>query len=215
MTRFELVIFDCDGVLVDSETIANRVFCRMLNELGVEVTLSDMFDRFVGHSMAYCMEQVTQLLDQPPPTGFEERYWQQLRRALTTELQAIPGVAAALDRIRLPICVASSGDHEKMRTTLNLTGLMSRFEGRLFSVTEVAHAKPAPDVFLHAAERCGVSPVACAVVEDTPIGVAAGVAAGMTVYGYAGLTLAARLRAAGAHDVFDDMAQLPALLGQD
>src|SRR5690606_23654356 len=117
-----------------------------------------------------------------------------------------------LDRITLPRCVASSGDHEKMRFTLGITGLWSRFEGRIFSVTEVKNPKPAPDVFLYAASRCGVAPADCAVVEDTPTGVAAAVAAGMTVLGYSALTPAHRLLAAGAHHVFDRMSDLPGLL---
>jgi len=212
MPVFKLVIFDCDGVLVDSERIANTVFARMLNELGLPLTLDDMFEQFVGRSMPQCLEHVTALLGGPPPESFESDLRRRTTAALQAQLLAVPGIEAALDRIRLPHCVASSGDHAKMRTTLGITGLLPRFEGRLFSVTEVARPKPAPDVFLHAAARCGVAPHDCVVVEDTPTGVRAAVAAGMTVFGYAALTPAQRLWNAGAHRVFTDMAALPAML---
>jgi HAD superfamily hydrolase (TIGR01509 family) len=132
--------------------------------------------------------------------------------ALKSELKAVPGITEALDKIELPYCVASSGDHDKMRTTLRITGLLPRFEGRLFSVTEVARSKPAPDVFLYAAGKFGVEPERCVVVEDTPIGVAAGVAAGMTVYGYSALMPGKRLLSAGAHHIFSDMTDLPGLI---
>ena len=199
MHPLELVIFDCDGVLVDSERVTNRVFAEMLNELGLPVTLDDMFARFVGHSMTQCLDLIADMLGHLPPTNFVDEYRTRTRAALQSELVATPGVEDALDRIRLPYCVASSGDHEKMRTTLGITGLWPRFEGRLFSVTEVPRGKPFPDVFLFAASRLGVNPSACAVVEDTPVGVTAGVAAGMTVFGYAAPTgaSAARPRSTG------------------
>jgi HAD superfamily hydrolase (TIGR01509 family) len=214
--RFDLVIFDCDGVLVDSERLTNGVFAQMLNELGVAVTLDDMFEAFVGHSMAHCLDLVAARLGEPPPAAFEDDYRRRTRAVLETDLRATPGVEEALDAlhaIRLPCCVASSGDHDKMRTTLGLTGLWPRVAGRVFSVTEVPRSKPFPDVFLLAAARCGAEPSACAVVEDTPVGVAAGVAAGMTVLGYAALTPARRLIEAGAHVTFGHMRDLPRLLG--
>ncbi|WP_126147257.1 HAD family hydrolase [Synechococcus elongatus] len=209
---FQLVIFDCDGVLVDSERITNRVFADMLNELGLLVTLDDMFEQFVGHSMADCLKLIERRLGNPPPPDFVQHYQRRTRIALETHLQAVPGVEEALDALELPYCVASSGDHQKMRTTLSLTKLWPRFEGRIFSVTEVPRGKPFPDVFLLAADRFGVNPTACAVIEDTPLGVAAGVAAGMQVFGYAGSMPAWRLQEAGAHLIFDDMRLLPSLL---
>lgn len=212
MPKFELVIFDCDGVLVDSERISNQVFADMLNELGYPATLEYMFEHFVGHSMSYCAELVAQLIGRAPPTDFFDRYRERVKSAFTRDLQAVPGIEEVLDGLRLPFCVASSGDHDKMQTTLGITGLLPRFEGKLFSVTEVARSKPWPDIFLHAASRCGVSPRACVVVEDSPTGVTAAVAAGMTVLGYAALTPAARLTDAGAHRVFDSMGELPALI---
>jgi HAD superfamily hydrolase (TIGR01509 family) len=212
MPRYQLIIFDCDGVLVDSERITNQVFVEMLNALGLPLTLEDMFEEFVGRSMNQCLEKITALLGRAPPQDFLTEYRARTTAALASNLQPVPRIEAALDAIALPWCVASSGEHAKMRTTLGVTGLLPRFEGRIFSVTEVAHPKPAPDVFLHAARQCGAAPADCVVVEDTPTGVAAGVAAGMTVLGYCALTPAHRLLAAGAHRVFGDMALLPSLL---
>jgi len=211
MTRFDLVIFDCDGVLVDSELIANRVFAELLGELGANVTLEVMFDRFVGRSMADCLLVVKELLGRDPPTDMVSVLQERTRVALERELTPVRGIVAALDAITVPYCVASSGDHTKMRTTLGITRLLPRFEGRLFSATQVARGKPAPDVFLLAAHTMGVRPERAAVVEDSPIGVQAARAACMTAFGYAALTDPARLRNAGAI-VFDDMSELPSLL---
>jgi HAD superfamily hydrolase (TIGR01509 family) len=214
METFELIIFDCDGVLIDSERITNIVFAKMLNELGLPVTLDDMFDRFVGNSMNRCLEIITELLGHAPPENFLDEYHTRINVALESDLRPVPGLDAVLQGIRVPYCVASNGDRRKMHKTLGLTGLLSRFEGRIFSVNDVTRGKPAPDLFLHAASSCGARPSACLVVEDSPTGVAAGIAAGMTVYGYSALTPATRLVAAGAHRVFDDLAELPSLIGR-
>jgi HAD superfamily hydrolase (TIGR01509 family) len=209
-----LTIFDCDGVLVDSELIANRVFCAMLNEVGLPVSLEDMFEKFVGRSMKYCYALIGELIKRPLPSEFDAQLRLRTTAALRAELKAVRGIVEILDQLDgrgLPYCVASSGTHEKMQTTLGITGLLPRFEGRLYSVTEVAHAKPAPDVFLYAAAKNGASPAACRVVEDSPTGVKAGVAAGMTVFGYAGLTPRQQLVEAGAHVVVEDMSELSQL----
>jgi HAD superfamily hydrolase (TIGR01509 family) len=212
MSPYQLVIFDCDGVLVDSERITNQVFAELLGEVGLAFTLEDMFEHFVGHSMAQCLDKITALLGKPPPADFVATYRARTRRALETDLRPVPGIAEALEQITIPWCVASSGEHEKMRLTLGVTGLLPRFEGKLFSVTEVERPKPAPDVFLYAASCCRVAPIDCAVVEDTPTGVEAAVAAGMTVFGYAALTPRRRLHRAGAHHLFEHMSELPRLL---
>lgn len=209
--RFDLVIFDCDGVLVDSERITNTIFAAMLNELGLPVSLDDMFRDFVGRSMAQCLEIIENRLGQPAPEGFLRDYNERITVALSRDLKSVAGIEAVLDNIDVPICVASSGSHDKMRLTLGLTGLLDRFDGALFSATDVERGKPHPDVFLHAAERMGVDPSRCAVVEDAPRGVRAGIAAGMTVFGYAELSNPASLEAEGAV-VFVDMKELPALL---
>lgn len=214
MNKFDLIIFDCDGVLVDSERITNQVFAEMLNELGIPVTLDDMFEQFVGNSMEQCLKKISTMLGREPPSDFVTAYRFRTKAALESKLLPIPGIEDALNSIKTPYCVASSGDHEKMRTTLGITGLWPRFEGKLFSVTEVAKPKPAPDVFLYAAGKYGVPAERCAVIEDTPTGVSAGLAAGMTVFGFAALTPEHRLTSAGAHHIFTHMSELPSLLSE-
>jgi HAD superfamily hydrolase (TIGR01509 family) len=212
VSKFGLVIFDCDGVLVDSELITNRVFAQMLNELGIAVTLDDMFEQFMGRSMPQCLELITKLLGGPVPGHFVEEYRTRSATALRSELKAVPDIDTVLAAIRIPYCVASSGTHDKIHTTLGITGLLPQFRGKMYSVTEVARSKPFPDVFLHAARRQGVVPAECAVIEDTPTGVRAGVAAGMTVFGYCALTPKQRLIEAGAHHTFEQMRDLPGLI---
>jgi HAD superfamily hydrolase (TIGR01509 family) len=170
-SRFALVIFDCDGVLVDSELITNRIFASMLNELGIPVTLEDMFEQFVGRSMATCLEKIAGLLGRPVPEDFVHQYRVRTNAALRSDLKAVPGIDTVLDEINVPYCVASSGSHEKMQTTMGITGLLPRFQNKIFSVTEVARGKPFPDVFLYAAAKMGFAASECAVVEDTPTGV--------------------------------------------
>ena len=211
--RFALVIFDCDGVLVDSELITSRVFAQILGELGLALTVTEVHDRFVGKSTPQCLEMITAWLGREVPADFLPEYHRRTMAALQSELKAVPGIEAALDVIRVPYCVASNGSYDKMQTTLGVTGLLDRFKDRLFSVSEVARGKPFPDIFLYAAGRFGVAPSACAVIEDTSTGVTAGVAAGMTVFGYCALTPAHRLIEAGAHKTFDRMSDLPGLLG--
>jgi HAD superfamily hydrolase (TIGR01509 family) len=212
MRRFELVIFDCDGVLVDSELITNRVFAALLGELGLPVTLEFVFDNFVGRSMQHCWEQVGGMLGKEIPAHWQYEFQLRTTAALEAEVQAVHGIEAVLDSLEVPYCVASSGSHAKMATTLGATGLLPRFSGRIFSAVDVARGKPAPDIFLRAAGSCGVQPRECAVIEDSPAGVTAGVAAGMTVYGYCARTPERRLLEAGAHYTFNNMAKLHALL---
>lgn len=166
----------------------------------------------MGRSMQHCLQVIEQLRGVPPPPDFALDYHHRTAAAFADQLTEVAGIRAVLESLPIPCCVASSGDHTKMRTTLGLVGLLPRFEGRLFSVTEVAHGKPAPDVFLHAARCCGARSEACLVIEDSPAGVAAGVAAGMTVYGFAQRTARERLQAAGAHRIFTEMGQLPGLI---
>lgn len=207
-----LVIFDCDGVLVDSEVISNRVFCAMLNELGLPVTLDDMFAQFVGLSMPQCLARITEMLGTPPPADFAQRVHENIERALHGTVEPVPGIREVLDALTLPFCVASSGSHRKIRVTLGTTQLLDRFEGRIFSAEDVTHPKPAPDLFLHAARTLGHAPAACIVVEDTPTGVRAGVAAGMRVLGFCAHTPVERLIDAGAHATFTAMHELRSLI---
>jgi len=205
------VIFDCDGVLVDSEPVGNAVLAELISELGIPTSTEQSIATYMGRSMASCLALLEERLGQPPPADFADRYRAGVEAGWRRELAPVPGIVAALDQIELPTCVASSGDHDRMRLTLGLTGLWDRFAGRIFSATEVARGKPAPDLFLHAAERMGFDAAATAVVEDTVPGVRAGRAAGMRVLAFARLVPAADLAAAGG-EVFDDMAALPDLL---
>ncbi|GAB2688925.1 hypothetical protein GCM10010442_02380 [Kitasatospora kifunensis] len=208
----ELVIFDCDGVLVDSERIAVRVQVALGAELGWPLSESEVIERFIGRSTASIGEQVAERLGARTAAEWQRRFEESHRVAVDEGLTVVDGIEEALAELRLPSCVASSGSPRKMRHTLGRTGLYDYFDGRIFSATEVSRGKPAPDLFEHAAARMGVRPQACVVVEDSCAGVRAARAAGMRVLGYAGgLTSAERLAAAGAR-VFHDMRELPALL---
>ncbi|MEU3374821.1 HAD family hydrolase [Streptomyces sp. NPDC006660] len=208
----ELVIFDCDGVLVDSERIAVRIQIALGAELGWPLTQADVVDRFIGRSRESICEQIAQRLGEETAAHWWKQLIQRHREAVDAGLEAVDGVPEALAEITLPVCVASSGSHEKMRHTLGVTGLHDRFAGRVFSSTEVARGKPAPDLFLHAARRMGVDPAACVVVEDSRPGVQAARAAGMRAFGYAGgFTPAERLEGPGTI-VFHDMRELPGLI---
>jgi HAD superfamily hydrolase (TIGR01509 family) len=211
MATIRSVIFDCDGVLVDSEIISNRVLAEVLTEIGLPTTTEESTATFKGRAWKQCLARIEERLGGPAPPDLGERY----RVARDEALQAVRpvrGIEDALARIDLPDCVASSGDHAKMRLTLGITGLYERFEGRIFSATEVGGVgKPAPDLFLYAAERMGFDPASTAVIEDSAPGVLAGVAAGMTVFAYAENGEGSALAGAGGH-VFEDMAELPGLL---
>ena len=208
----ELVIFDCDGVLVDSERLAVRVDVRVLAALGWALSEREVIDRFLGRSHEFFIAEIEAHLGRRLADDWEDPFHPLYRDAFAAELKPVDGVVEALDRITMATCVASSGTHDKMRYTLGLTGLYERFAGRIFSASEVAKGKPAPDLFLHAAERMGVEPAACAVVEDSWYGVEAARAAGMVALGFAGgLTPADKLRGPGTV-VFSEMRELPSLL---
>jgi HAD superfamily hydrolase (TIGR01509 family) len=209
---FELVIFDCDGVLVDSERIAVRVEAELLAELGWPLSQAEIVERFMGRTTEYMDAAIEAQLGSRLPSDWKDRFQRRYREAFAAELVPVDGVLDALDQIAVPTCVASSGSHDKLRFTLGHTGLYERFEGRIFSGYEVANGKPAPDLFLHAATRMRAGPARCAVVEDSLYGVLAARAAGMRVFGYAGgLTTADRLEGDGTV-VFEDMRELPRLL---
>lgn len=214
--RPEAVIFDCDGVLVDSERIANQVLAELLTEAGLPTTRDESMGLYMGRTMAACRALAEQRHGGPLPEAlFEEDYYERCFAAFARELRPVPGIEsalAALEHAPIPYCVASSGPPKKIRTTLGHTGLLPRFEGRITSAVEVAHGKPAPDVFLLAAERLGAPPAACCVVEDSVLGVRAARAAGMRVLGFARDVAAEALAAAGA-EPFRDMRELPVRLG--
>ena len=209
--RFDLVIFDNDGVLVDSEPHANRILIQLLAEYGLSLSVEECEAEFLGRSLAGTRQTVERKLGRTLPPNFEDRYHGQLFEVFHMCLTAVPGITEALDHIALPRCVASSGTHQRIRLALTKTGLIDRFDGRIFSAHDVDHGKPAPDLFLHAARAMQVDPSRCAVIEDSPIGVEAANAAGMTAFGFARLTPADRLGHASG-GIFASMKQLPALL---
>jgi HAD superfamily hydrolase (TIGR01509 family) len=205
------VIFDCDGVLVDTEVIANRFLASLVTELGLPTTTEESMARYMGRSLTSVMAILTEELGAPPPDDLLRRNREAVEDAWRSELQPVPGIVEALDRITLHYCVASSGDHDRIRLSLGITGLLPRFEGRIFSATDVANGKPEPDLFLHAAKKMGFDVPRTTVVEDTVPGVQAGEAAGMRVLAYARLVDADSLAAAGG-EVFSHMEELPSLL---
>ena len=211
MPRFDLVIFDNDGVLVDSEWHANGILADLLTEFGLPCTREDCIREYMGSSLARVREIVESRLGHPVPAELDERYHDRLFEAFRTQLTSVPGVRDVLAQMATPFCVASSGTHERIRLALSTTGLLPRFEGRIFSAQDVAHGKPAPDLFLHAARALGTRPERCAVIEDSPLGVESANRAGMTAFGFARMTPAERLRDA-AGGVFESMDELPALL---
>jgi HAD superfamily hydrolase (TIGR01509 family) len=196
--RPSLVIFDCDGVLVDSEPIANAVFAEHLSRIGIRLTLGETMARFMGRSLKSCMEDVAAQLQQkklPIPVNFPNDFLSAMQSdtfaALQSDLEPVQGIVAALDAIEaqgIATCIASSGDHGKMNVTLGKTGLLNRFGSRIYSATQVAKGKPAPDLFLFAANQMGVAASECVVIEDSPFGVEAAVAAGMRAMAYCALT---------------------------
>jgi HAD superfamily hydrolase (TIGR01509 family) len=211
---FDLVIFDCDGVLVDSERIAVRIDVIVLERLGWPLTEAEVIERFVGRSEEYMVGEIEAALGRPLPGDWDAEFHPLYRDAFDAELGPVDGVVDALDRIAGPTCVASSSSHERLRRTLGQTGLYERFAGRIFSAEDVANGKPAPDLFLHAAATLGADPARCAVIEDSVFGLQAARAAGMTAFAYgSGVTPPERL-AGPATTVFADMRELPALLGE-
>jgi HAD superfamily hydrolase (TIGR01509 family) len=216
---FDLVIFDCDGVLVDSEIISCRAHAATLTRHGYPITEDQVFDRFLGRSMRQATLEVEAELGRSLPDDFHTQVYAEIFREFATSLQATPHIIEALAAITLPVCVASSGPPEKISASLNRVGLYDRFAPHIFSAVQVQHGKPAPDLFLFAAEQMGVSPARCLVIEDSVSGIAAALAAGMAVLGYHGGSHcrpghADTLRAAGAAVTFDDMRELPDLIGR-
>ncbi|MGK5530379.1 HAD family hydrolase [Streptomyces sp. URMC 129] len=208
----DLVIFDCDGVLVDSERLALRICVELGAELGWPLSEREIVDRFLGRSERAVLAQIAERLGEETAARWGEWYQRRLEAAIDAELTEVDGISEALDAITIPHCIASSGSHAKMRRTLSRTGLYDRFAGRIFSASEVPHGKPAPDLFLHAASRMGVPPARCAVIEDSQYGIQAARAAGMRSFGYTGGLTPADWLTGRNTVVFDDMRKLPTLL---
>ncbi len=209
------VIFDCDGVLVDSEGLMNRVFRTMLGEIGLAYTAEETTRTFMGRSMKSCLQIVEAQLGRAVPADFLQVLDQRAYATFARDLRAVTGVESvldALDQAGTPYAVASSGSHQKMQTTLGMTGLYDRLAGRITSATEVTHGKPAPDVFLLAAERLHTPPAECIVVEDSLLGIEAALAAGMRVIGFATMVSASDMRDSGATWVAGSMDEVRAVV---
>jgi HAD superfamily hydrolase (TIGR01509 family) len=212
--RLELVIFDCDGVLVDSERLAVGIDVVVLGDAGIRMTEAEVIERFVGRSGQVMRDAIETHLGRRLTDDEQVRHEQLYADAYEAELTPVDGVVQALDQIPEPSCVASSSEPAALRRKLELTGLLTRFDGRIFSAVEVADGKPAPDLFLHAAERLGANPAGCVVVEDSRPGVEAARAAGMHAFAYAGGVTRASLLEGPGTTVFTDMRRLAALISQ-
>ncbi len=213
-----MVIFDCDGVLVDSEVIALGVMRRRLSEAGLRLTDQETRERFLGRRLDSSLHGIETELGGPLPETFRDDFSREILTVFARELKGIEGVRQAVEGLRARVCVASSSGHERLRLSLRAAGYETLFAPNIFSAADVAEGKPSPDLFLHAARAMGVAPKDCLVIEDSVAGVVAGRAAGMAVFGFVGashfspLVDGAHLTAAGAELVFDDMARLPDLV---
>ncbi|WP_149139584.1 HAD family hydrolase [Gemmobacter caeruleus] len=210
--QFDLVIFDCDGVLIDSEIISLSMLIHELALRGVQVDLDYVSRNFLGRSYPTVMQTIRDQFGLDLPPEFETHYRDRLMAAFEADLTVMPGVRAALDGLALPRCVATSSSPRRAEQSLRLTGLGDLVGPRLFTASMVTRGKPAPDLFLHAAARCGTDPARCLVIEDSLTGIRAGLAAGMTVWRFTGGShMAGRALTqpedATPHLVFDDFSR--------
>lgn len=216
-TPFNLIIFDCDGVLIDSESISCGIQAEELSRLGYKTSTNDIMRRFTGVTTKEMYKIIEEEWGQTIPETFENQVSLRTEEAYRDELRIVPGVREVLDSIDVPMCVASSSAPHKLRLGLEIVGLYERFAPSIFSASQVARGKPAPDLFLFAAERLGVAPSECLVIEDSVAGVKAARSAGMTVFGFSGGSHCGTghdtaLLDAGANLTFSNMATLPELL---
>ena len=197
-----LVIFDCDGVLVDSEPISVTVLVKAMNDLNVPITEDEVYGRFLGRSLATVIETMKTEYNVHPGEAFLEQIRTDLYARFRTELKPIHGIADTIDALDIPCCVASSSQVERIRLSLTVTGLIDRLPN-IFSASMVKNGKPAPDLFLHAAREMNIAPVNCVVIEDSPAGIEAAKAAGMMVFAFTG---GSHANFAGYRDELDRLA---------
>jgi HAD superfamily hydrolase (TIGR01509 family) len=186
LPKISLVIFDCDGVLVDSEYLSATVLIEVFSEIGVTIDLPFIYANFVGHSFSAVAAKHASRFGANVPDDFEQQYRNRLLECFSGKLQAMPAVANVLDNLNVPYCLASGSSPTRVNRSLEVTGLAERFRDRVFTTSMVKHGKPAPDVFLHAAKTMNVSPADCLVIEDSTTGIAAALAAGMTTWQFRG-----------------------------
>ncbi|SCA56157.1 conserved hypothetical protein [Candidatus Terasakiella magnetica] len=214
---FDLIIFDCDGVLVDSELLASHVLSEQLALHNVDIPPRECRDRFTGSSLKRVKELVFQATAIELPDNFEERIREQDRHVFEDRLRPVSGIEETMELLHMPVCVASSGSLDKVTHSLKLAQIYDKFAPHLFSAEMVARGKPAPDLFLYAAEKMNVKPERCLVIEDSPVGVKGAKKAGMTVFGFAGGShagpgYAEMLDLSGANITFREMFALPNLI---
>ena len=207
MCKYKCVIFDCDGVLVDSEVIGNKVFADMANELGAHIDLDYAIKHFKGGFFQNSVDHISKLIDSDIPDTFEDDYRKRSFEAFETGIKPIEGVKELLSKLSIPFCVASSGPENKIRFNLELTGLLAHFESNIFSCYTIKKWKPDPSVFLWAAEAMGFKPNECVIIEDSISGVRAAKEGGFDVFGYSAHDYNNELKAE-ATKTFNDMSSL-------
>ncbi|MUU79589.1 HAD family hydrolase [Winogradskyella endarachnes] len=211
MSKYKCVIFDCDGVLVDSEPLSNQVMVDMANELGADIDLAYAFHHFKGNSFYKCENHISELIEAKLPTNFEAEYRRRSFEKFKTDISPVEGVLDVVKNLDIPFCVASSGPENKIQLNLELTGLWSYFKANVFSCYSVNKWKPDPAVFLWAAETMGFQPDQCVVVEDSSIGVDAAINGGFDVFGYTAHDFNEQLKNK-ATKTFNTMADLMTLI---
>ena len=212
MSKYKCIIFDCDGVLVDSEPIGNQVMVDMANELGANIDLSYAYQNFKGNSLKNCTNQISKLVNGELPSNFKDEYRRRSYEKFKNEIKPIDGIKEVLQNLKIPFCVASSGPLKKIKLNLKLTELLPFFqENRIFSCYSIEKWKPDPAVFLWAAETMDFRPSECLVIEDSPIGVEAAINGGFDVFGFTALDFKGKLLER-ATKTFNSMGKLPELI---
>jgi HAD superfamily hydrolase (TIGR01509 family) len=212
--NYKCIIFDCDGVLVDSEAISAKVFRGMLSELGCNLDFATILEQITGTSMKANLNYFAECLGKDLPCNFEKEFRARSYEAFKTDLKPIPGVHNLIDKIKVPIGVASSGPVAKIKLNLSTTGLIDKFGDHIFSCYDINSWKPEPDIYLHAAKQLGFQPEECVVVEDSFTGVKAATAGGFNVYALGNNSMNDKFRSLGA-TIFSDMQELGNLLDID
>jgi phosphoglycolate phosphatase len=213
-SSFELVIFDCDGVLVESEPLACQIYVQMFEEFGIDLDFDETLREFHGVTLARRVESTARKYGRTPPANFIQSFNERLSALTERELRPVPHVHELIESLSVPKCVASNGSRDEINLRLRVANLTHYFGSAIFSGVEVPHPKPAPDVFLAAAQSFGIHPARCVVIEDSELGVTAAIAAGMTVYGHATFNPAESLQAAGAIP-FTSMLELREILARE
>ncbi|MCW2121022.1 HAD family hydrolase [Flavobacterium sp. 7A] len=209
--KYKCIIFDCDGVLVDSESITNLTLIELAKTVGVTMTEKFVMNHFLGKSLAFCFNYIQSQTTQKLPTNFEAEFRERTFQAFKTHLQPIAGVHELLDKLKIDFCVASNGPREKIRLNLTTANLIDKFEGKIFSAYDINSWKPNPELYLHVAKTMGYKVADCVVIEDSPAGAQAALSGGFAVYGY----LNSHNKTEFAHmkiPVFEDMKNLDLLL---